>query len=62
MTENYLSSPTAPFPALLFADAADLEKSRFYTCCCKLVCNGCFYADAIKAVVKTIVHSIESRR
>ena len=27
----------------------DLEKCRFYTCCCKLVCSGCVYADAINS-------------
>ena len=25
----------------------DREKSTFYSCCCKLVCNGCDYADYI---------------
>ena len=27
----------------------DITKSSFHSCCCKLVCNGCIYADKISS-------------
>ena len=27
----------------------DTDKSRFYSCCCKSMCNGCCYADRIRS-------------
>ena len=38
----------------------DPQKSTFYSCCCKMVCNGCDYADYLSSG-GIDVHSAESQ-